>query len=152
MAYSVYSTYSIPKEDKDSHYSFSYIGTQADKLGEAMEGMMALLQSMPEAESNMKSAKEGVIQKIRTERLTKSKILSEYQKAEKMKIDYDIRKDVYSAIPEFNMEDLINFHNEFVKNENYTIMVLGDKDALDMDVLKSYGEVKHLTLEGIFGY
>ena len=69
-----------------------------------------------------------------------------------MGIKYDIRKDVYAAIPEFNMEDLINFHNEFVKNENYTIMVLGDKDALDMDVLKSYGEVKHLTLEDIFGY
>ncbi len=152
LAYSVYSTYSIPQDDKDSHYSFSYIGTQADKLDEAMEGMMALLQSMPEAESNMKSAKEGVIQKIRTERLTKSKILSEYQKAEKMGIDYDIRKNVYAAIPEFNMEDLINFHNEFVKNENYTIMVLGDKDALDMDVLQSYGEIKHLTLEDIFGY
>ena len=97
MAYSVYSTYSIPRDDKDSHYSFSYIGTQADKLDEAMEGMMALLQSMPEAESNMKSAKEGVIQKIRTERLTKSKILSEYQKAEKIRIN----KNIATPIPIF---------------------------------------------------
>ena len=125
LAYSVYSTYTIPKDNKHSHYSFSYIGTQADKLEEAMNGMMALLQTMPEAESNMESAKEGVIQKIRTERLTKSKVLSEYQKAEKMGIDYDIRKDVYTEISNFTMEDLTNFHNNYIKNDNYTIMVLG---------------------------
>ena len=39
LAYSVYSTYTIPKDTNTSHYSMSYIGTQADKLSEAMEGM-----------------------------------------------------------------------------------------------------------------
>ena len=50
------------------------------------------------------------------------------------------------------MQDLVDFHNKFVKNENYTIMVLGDKDAIDLNVLENYGKVKHLTLEDIFGY
>ena len=151
LAYSVYSTYTIPKDDKHSHYSFSYIGTQADKLEEAMNGMMDLLKQMPEAESNMESAKEGVIQKIRTERMTKSRILSEYQKAEKMGVSNDIRKSVYEAVPNFRMEDLSNFHNSYIKNDNYTIMVLGNKD-LKLDVLKQYGEIKHLALEDVFGY
>jgi predicted Zn-dependent peptidase len=107
---------------------------------------------MPQAESNMETAKEGVIQKIRTERKTKDKILSEYEKAIKMGVDYDIRNDVYSEIPNFNMEDLLEFHNDFVKNENYTIMVLGNQDELDIDVLKSFGEVRYLTLNDVFGY
>ena len=151
LAYSVYSTYTIPKDDTHSHYSFSYIGTQADKLEEAMNGMMDLLKQMPEAESNMESAKKGVIQKIRTERMTKSKILSEYQKAEKMGISNDIRKSIYEAVPNFTMEDLSSFHNSYIKNDNYTIMVLGNKD-LKLDVLKQYGEIKHLALEDVFGY
>jgi len=151
LAYSVYSTYTIPKDDKHSHYSFSYIGTQADKLEEAMNGMMDLLKQMPEAESNMESAKKGVIQKIRTERITKSRILSEYQKAEKMGVSNDIRRSVYEAVPNFRMEDLSNFHNSYIKNDNYTIMVLGNKD-LKLDVLKKYGKIKHLTLEDVFGY
>ena len=151
LAYSVYSTYTIPKDDKHSHYSFSYIGTQADKLQEAMQGMMDLLNTMPEAESNMESAQEGVIQKIRTERLTKSRILSEYQKAEKMGVAYDIRQDIYKSVPNFTMDDLSNFHNSYIKNDNYTIGVLGNKD-LKLDVLKQYGEIKHLTLEDVFGY
>ena len=151
MAYSVYSTYTIPKDDKHSHYSFSYIGTQADKLQEAMQGMMDLLTAMPESESNMESAQEGVIQKIRTERLTKSRILTEYEKAKKMGVNHDIRKDVYEAVPNFTMDDLSNFHNSYIKNDNYTIMVLGNKD-LKLDVLRQYGELKHLTLEDVFGY
>ena len=151
LAYSVYSTYTIPKDDKHSHYSFSYIGTQADKLDEAMTGMMDLLKQMPEAESNMESAKKGVIQKIRTERITKSKILSENQKAEKMGVSNDIRKSVYEAVPNFSMKDLSDFHNSCIKNDNYTIMVLGNKN-LKLDVLKQYGKIKHLTLEDVFGY
>ena len=151
LAYSVYSTYTIPKDHKHSHYSFSYIGTQADKLEEAMNGMMDLLKQMPEAESNMESAKKGVIQKIRTERITKSKILSEYQKAEKMGVSNDIRKSVYESVPNFSMEDLSSFHNSYIRNDNHTIMVLGNKN-LKLDVLKQYGKIKHLTLEDVFGY
>jgi len=152
LAYSVYSAYTTPKDAKHSHYSFSYIGTQADKLEEAMKGMMDLFTVMPEAESNMESAKEGVIQRIRTERLTKSRVLHEYEKAQKMGLNQDIRKDVYEAIPDFTMEDLTNFHNSYIKNDNYTIMVLGSKEDLDLNVLKQYGEIIHLTLEDVFGY
>jgi hypothetical protein len=31
-------------------------------------------------------------------------------------------------------------------------MVLGAKSDLDLSVLKEYGEIKHLTLEEVFGY
>jgi hypothetical protein len=30
--------------------------------------------------------------------------------------------------------------------------VLGAKDDLDLEVLKQYGEIKHLTLKDVFGY
>ena len=56
-----------------------------------MDGMMNLLKSMPQSESNMEAAKEGVIQKIRTERITKSKVLSQYESAQKKGIDFDSR-------------------------------------------------------------
>ena len=83
LAYSVYSTYSVPKEPGKAHYSFSYVGTQSDKLQEALLSMTDLLENMPQADENMNNAKEGIEQKIRTERLTRSKVLSEYEKAKK---------------------------------------------------------------------
>jgi len=152
LAYSVYSTYTLPRDTNTSHYLMSYIGTQADKLSEAISGMTELLDVMPEAESNMKNAKEAIEQKIRTERLTKSDILSEYEKAYKLGIKHDFRKDLYDAVQNFDMNSLKEFHNSHISNGARVIMVLGSKDNLDLNALKQYGEIKHLTLEDVFGY
>ena len=152
LAYSVYSTYTLPKDTNTSHYLMSYIGTQSDKLSEAMDGMTELLDVMPEAASNMNNAKEAIEQKIRTERITRSKILSEYEKAVKVGVNYDIRTDLYKAVQKFDMNSLREFHNSHIANSTRVVMVLGSKENLDLDVLKQYGEIKHLTLEDVFGY
>ena len=99
----------------------------------------------------MNNARRVLNKKIRTERLTRSKVLSEYEKAKKMGINYDIREDVYNEVQSFDMNTLIDFHNNYVE-KNRVVMILGDKDRLDMDVLNEYGEIKFLTLEDIFGY
>ena len=152
LAYSVYSTYSIPKDLNKSHYSFSYIGTQSDKLGEAINGMTELLENMPQSEENMENAKKGIEQKFRTERITKSKLLSSYENAIKIGIDYDIRESVYNEVKDMDMTTLLNFHNSHISGENRVVMVLGSKENLDLEVLKNYGEIKFLSLEDIFGY
>ena len=152
LAYSVYSTYTIPKDTNSSHYLMSYIGTQVDKLSEAMSGMSELLDEMPKAETNMNNAKEAIIHRIRTERLTKSKVLSEYEKAQEQGVNYDMRTDLYNQIQAFNVDSLNDFHNSHIANRNRVVMVLGAKSDLDLSVLKEYGEIKHLTLEEVFGY
>ena len=152
LAYSVFSTYRLPKDTNTSHYLMSYIGTQADKLSEAMSGMTELLDVMPEAETNMNNAKEAIEQKIRTERLTKSRILSEYEKAQKLGINHDVRQDLYDGAQTFDIASLREFHNSHISSGTRVTMVLGSKEDLDLDVLKQYGEIKHLTLEDVFGY
>ena len=152
LAYSVYSTYTIPRDTNSSHYLMSYIGTQADKLSEALAGISELLDFMPEAESNMNNAKEAIEQKIRTERLTKSRVLSEYEKAKKLGIDYDIRQSLYNEVQNFDMNSLKEFHSSNISVGNRVVMVLGSKNDLDLAVLKKYGEIKHLTLKDVFGY
>ena len=151
LAYSVYSTYSIPKEIGKSHYSFSYVGTQSDKLEEALFSMTELLENMPQADENMNNAKESIEQRIRTERLTRFKVLSQYEQAKKVGVDYDIRKDLYNQVQSFNMNTLIDFHNNYVGGKNRVVMILGDKERLDMEVLKEYGEINYLSLDDIFG-
>jgi len=152
LAYSVYSTYTIPRDTNSSHYFMSYIGTQVDKLSEAMSGMSELLDEMPKAETNMNNAIEAIVQRIRTERLTKSKVLSEYEKAQELGVNYDMRTDLYKQVQGFNMDSLNDFHNSHITNRNRVVMVLGPKSDLDFSVLKEYGEIKHLTLEEVFGY
>lgn len=152
LAYSVYSVYRSPSDSAKAHYAMAYIGAQADKLAEAMEGMTDLLNNMPESEKSFELAKKAAIEKIRTERITKAAKIFNYETALKRGVNRDLRKDVYDAIPNMTMADLKAFHETYIKNSSYNIMVIGKKDGLNMDALKSYGPVTMLSLEDVFGY
>jgi predicted Zn-dependent peptidase len=152
LAYSVYSSYTFPNRLVKSHYVMAYIGTQSDKLPEAMESMTHLMNNMPKSELLFEASKEAILQKIQTERITKIAVLFTYERALKLGLDYDYRKDIYTAVPKFTFNDMNAFHEKYIKGKKYTVMVLGDKDKLDMPTLNKYGTVKFLTLEEVFGY
>ena len=76
----------------------------------------------------------------------------EYLKAEKIGVKHDVRKDIYDALPTFDISTLTSFHNSHISGETRVVMVLGSKEDLDLEVLKNYGEIVHLTLEDVFGY
>jgi predicted Zn-dependent peptidase len=152
LAYSVYSSYSSAWKKTEPNYVFSYIGTQADKLPEAMTGMMDLVNRMPESKANFTASKEAILQGIRTERITKAGILFNYENAQRLGLNYDIRKDVFAKVPELSFEQLKSFEEDHVKNKKYTILVIGKKEDLDMKTLEKYGRVSYLTLEDVFGY
>jgi predicted Zn-dependent peptidase len=152
LAYSTFSSYTSPQKKDRSHYNIAYIGTQADKLPEAMAGLTSLLNDMPESELTFSSARNNLIQKYNTERITKSGILSTYLASQKLGLDHDIRKDIYEKALNMTLDDIKNFQEKNVKGSSYTILVLGDKNKLDIGTLEKYGKVKFLTLEEIFGY
>ncbi|MEI6847594.1 MAG: insulinase family protein [Chlorobiaceae bacterium] len=152
LAYSVFSVYRLPKEKSKHNYLFSYIGTQADKLPEALEGMQALTKKLPESPLLFSSAKAGILQKIRTERLIGSKLLFAYEAAGKLGLDYDIRKEVFKEVQNLTFKDIEQFHETHFRNKDHVMLVLGSRKNLDMNVLKKYGEVTFLTLDQVFGY
>jgi predicted Zn-dependent peptidase len=152
LAYSAYAGYRLPVKPEEHSYLFSYIGTQIDKLPEAMKSMMGIFNNMPESEKAMNSSKEAILNKIRTERITKAQVLFNYINAQRFGLTYDIRKDVYSKVPSMTFSDLKNFQTKFIKDKNFNIMVLGNKSELDVKTLESYGKVTSLSLEDVFGY
>ena len=152
LAYGTFSSFTTPPKKERSHYNIAYIGTQADKLPEAVKGLADLLTDMPSSEVTYNSAKDNLIQKINTERITKAGILGSYLSAQKLGLDYDIRKDIYDKAQSLSLDDIQKFQQEHVKGSKYTILVLGDKNKLDTKALEKYGTVRYLTLEEIFGY
>ena len=152
LAYSVSSRYGIP-DSKEKHFMMSsYIGTQSDKLGEAMSGYDALLNDMPMSDISFSTAKDGVLKSIQTERILRSDVLRSYLSAKRQGIDYDIRKDVYDNVSKYNINDVKAFNEKFVKGNKYVYLVIGDKTKLDFSILEKYAKVEELTLEQVFGY
>jgi predicted Zn-dependent peptidase len=152
LAYSASSRYANADKAGRSSYNLSYIGTQSDKLPEAMAGMNTLLNDMPVAEANLQIAKNAIRNSIATERITKADILLSYERARRLGLDYDLRRDVYEQTPNMSFADLQKFQQARVKGQNQTILVIGSKDRLNFKELAKYGQVQQLTLKEIFGY
>lgn len=152
LAYSASGGYRTASWPWQHNYIFSYIGTQTDKLPEAMKTMFGIFNQMPESEKALTASKEALLNKIRTERITKGNILNTYLTLQRLGVNYDIRKDVFTRVPEMKFADLKAFQEKMIKDKKYTIMVLGKNDKLDMNVLGNYGPVKALKLEDVFGY
>jgi len=152
LAYSVFSTYRTPDVSDNRSYVYAYIGTQSDKLPEAMKGMFELMNDLPKSDVTFNTSKNSIIQQIETERITNANILFNYLNAQKLELNEDIRKQIYDNVSNLTFEDIKTFHNQNVKDSKYTIMVLGNRDKLDMETLQKYGKVEFLTLDDIFGY
>jgi len=152
LAYSVFSVYRLPKEKSRHSYVFSYIGTQADKLPEALQGFDGLMRKLPESPELFTSAKAGIEQKIRTERLTRSEILFAREEASRLGLDHDIRKDIFEKTGSMEFQDIKQFHATRFSNRRQVMLVLGKKSGLDLETLRKHGEVTFLSLDEIFGY
>jgi predicted Zn-dependent peptidase len=152
LAYSARSNFAITKDPKYSNYNVAYIGTQADKLPEALKAMYQLLDSIPVSIQLFNASKDAILNNIRTQRITKSAVLFDYENNQKLGLQTDQRKYAFEKLPNTTIKDLTTFHEKNVKAGFRKILVIGAKDKLNFDELKKYGEVKQLTLEQIFGY
>lgn len=152
LAYSAFSSFSVPREADKSHYTYGFLAVQSDKLKDAVTAMRNLMNDMPKAEKQFESAKTSVMKKMESERITKSRIFFDYLRAKDRGLDYDVRKDVYEKAKSMSMDELATFFNEHVKGKQYNFLIMGKKENLNMDYLKSIGDFEELTLEELFGY
>ena len=152
LAYSAYSYMASPSNKDKSHYLNAYVGTQADKLSDATAAMFELMNDMPEAEMQFNAAKEAVIKKLESTWVTGSSVYWEYESARDLGLDYDVNRQIYEEIKNTTLDDLKAFFDAHVKGKSYHICVIGKKENIDLDVLRSMGEFQELSLEEIFGY
>jgi len=152
LAYSTYVFYVTPDKKEDRYSVVAYVGSQADKMNEAIGGMNELLNEIPRSDKLLETAKESLKQDIETQRITQDGIIFSYLAAQKLGLNTDYRKQVYAAIDNLGFDQVKQFHDQHLANKPYTYCVLGAEKRISLDDLKKYGEVKKVSLEELFGY
>ncbi|MDA9563794.1 insulinase family protein, partial [Flavobacteriales bacterium] len=153
LAYSARARMTTPSKADESHYISAYIGTQNNKLGQAIEAMMELMNAIPEGTDGMfEESRTSSLKKIESERVIKDRIFWNYRSLEDKGIDYDIRKPVYEKLNTMTLEEMNTYFNKNISGKTYVYCVIGKKSEMDMATLNSLGTVKELTLEEVFGY
>lgn len=151
LAYSAFAYAGSPNKQEEAHYLRAYVGTQADKMQEAIAALTEIIEEMPMSEEQMEQAKLAIQKKIETGRVTKDNIYWSYRTTKKRGYDHDLRQDVYKKMKIVTPEDLEAFHQRHIQGRNYTYLVLGSKENIDMEYLKTIGPVTELTLDEVFG-
>lgn len=152
LAYTARSSYVSADRKEKFNYNYSYIGTQADKIHEAINGMDALLNGMPESPILFSTSKASVLENIRTNRITKSGVIWSYEKARRLGLSYDIRKDIFEEVGHMHFEKISSFQDKYIKDQPLFYLIIGSGDRINVEDLKRYGKVEVLSLEEIFGY
>lgn len=156
LAYSAWAVNGSPSRKENAHYYRAFVGTQIDKLKEAIPALRDIIDNLPIGEEQLMNATNAILKKIESERITKDAIYWNYRSAVQQGHGKDLRKDVYDKFKNMSKEDVIagvkKFHENTVKGRKYTFLVLADKEKADMDYIKSLGKFEELSIEEVFGY
>jgi zinc protease len=152
LAYAAFAGYSSAYDKDNSDYTFAYIGTQSNKLPQAVDAMMDLMNDMPEVEQLFEASKKSTLKKIAAQRITKSNIFWTYETLKKRGIDHDNRKEIYEEVQQMNLSDLREFFENSIKGNDYTALVIANKKDIDTQALSKLGEVRELDIDYLFNY
>jgi predicted Zn-dependent peptidase len=152
LAYSTYAMYSAPSRKDRAHYLRAYVGTQPDKLADALPALLRIIEHMPVIETQIEHARQSLLRRISTERVLPSRLYWTARSYRDLGIGHDFRRDIYERLQNSRLEDLLAFQQQYVKGRAFTFLVLGSRKHIDMELLASFGPVRELSMEEVFGY
>lgn len=152
LAYSTAARYNSPFKKEDPFTVMAYVGSQADKMNEAVDAMNELLNDLPVSERGYTLAVDAFKKDIETERIVKDGIIFNYLAGLRKGYKGDVRKDQYAKADKITFSDIQKFHKADLANKAYTYCVVASKDKVKMSDLEKIGEVEKVSLEDLFGY
>ena len=152
LAYSTYASYISPDRADKEYSMIAYVGSQADKMNEAVAGMNELLNVLPKSEKTFDGAKANLLSSYESDRILKDAIFGRYFADKKLGYNYDSRIDRYKEIKPITFETINAFHQQKIANKPYTYLIVASDKKVKQEDMAKFGNVKTLTLEEIFGY
>ncbi len=151
LAYSTYVRYTTPPVGNESHYLQAYIGTQPDKLTDALPAMRDLIDNMPVVHSRINQARDAILRRLESESIPPRQLYWKARSTWDLGYGHDLRRELYRHAQQTGPEDLQDFHEQHVRRRAFSILILGQEDHLDMPFLESLGEITRLDPEALFG-
>lgn len=128
------------------------IATQNDKMMDAINAFLLIINDMPESERAFELAKGGLDARMRSQRVIKDDIAWAYLQAARLGLDTEERQTIYNALQSLTLDDIVAYQKDNVKGLTYYYGILGDIEDLDLEALGKLGRVVILSTEDIFGY
>lgn len=152
LAYGVGGSINEPFYKEEPFTFWGMLGTQADKMPEALLSMDTIIRKLPYSPKVWETATTSLRQNIETGRIIKTGFFSSYRNNLRLGYNYDRRKDLYNALNTLTFKDIEAFQMANLQNQKFAYLILGNTKTLNMKWLQKQGAVKVLSLEDVFGY
>ena len=151
MAYTAYGVFITPPVQGRNTRFIGYVGTQSDKVDDALGVYLSLLDSMPQNAENMESIRTILRQSLLSHHPTfrsKSQKMTDW-----MRLGYQIDPATLQIrqVQKLKFEDIIAFYESHVKGQPVKILIMGDPKLIDQKALKArFGKVNKLSSSKLF--
>ncbi len=151
MAYSAGGSISTPALQGKSTFFVGAVGTQHDKVADAVDVFMDLINNMPEHPERLENIKTLLRQSYLTSKpsfRSKSQVYDYYQQ-----IGYteDPAKVNLAKIDNLTWEEIVAYYEANLKNQPVSIVIVGDPKLINLKQIESkYGKAKKITKTKIF--
>ena len=154
MAYTAYGNLSQGELPGKDSYLFGFVGTQGDKVADAVDVFMGLLSDMP-APENEAERMENIRTYLRQAALTakpgmrsKSQVFEAWKK---LGYNDDPAKVNMNAIENLTYVDIKAFYEKNVKGKPVTIVIIGDPKTINLKAIQAkWGKVTKVSPSKLF--
>ncbi len=152
MAYQTYAMTASPVYKNQAHYFYTFVGTQPDKMAEAIAVMSQLVEHMPFNPELVEQARINTIKVLQANRLPLANTWWRYHAIKNQGWKTEPLMQVLHFTQTAKPESLLAYHQKYIKGRKATLVVLGDRNHVDMKSLRKVGKVVTLSIEDVLGY
>ena len=151
MAYTAYGNLSTPILPGKDAYLIGYVGTQNDKVADAIDVYMDLLNNMPDHPERVDNIKTFLRQSALSSKpgmRSKSRV---YEYWKQLGYKEDPAKVNMNNINNLTYDQIKSFYEANIKGQPVTVVVIGDPKTINMKQIQSkYGKVKKVSPGKLF--
>ena len=153
LAYHASARTTQPGRKGEIPFYLARVYTQNDKMIDAMNAMDEILTEMPANQKSFDVAKSNAVQNLATKRYNGANVIFHYINLNEKGVALDYDKQIYDQISGLNLEDIVEYQKQYIKDRTYVTGILGNPAELNLTgIAPSYGKVVILRTEDIFGY
>ena len=136
MAYTAYGVDATPAVTGKECYFYGYVGTQSDKVVDAINVYMDILENMPKDSTQLVALKAALKQAQQTAKPSMRGKASTFEYWQRLGYNDDPAKVNAAAIDNLTFNDIEKFYEDNIKGKPVTIILMGDPKKIDKKAIE----------------
>jgi predicted Zn-dependent peptidase len=119
----------------------NFLSTQSDKTIDALTVLNSLIRNIPVHKEKIDPIIKSLINETNSEYPSFRDISIKIAKCKQYGYSYDPNKYLINRIKNMTIDDIVKFHETYIKHQNIVYVIVGNAQKLNMSKLSSFGDV-----------